>query len=111
MKEINFKKSTPKGLVSGILRIINKDLFFKYNDTNYSKQIIKNFRDKGVDIEEGKGWIKVNLLGKNEVIKLGEIEIDKEEPNETIEKKLFDFYLNQYKIMGFLVQEKDEESN
>ncbi len=106
MKELTFKKSTGQGIADGILRVIGRFLYFKYQDSAQTKQVLQNFRSKGVKIWEGAGWIKVDLIGENELIKLGENEYNvKEISEESIEDILFNFYLNQYKKMGFYVKE------
>ena len=105
MRQINFKKQSQQGLIDGILRVHEKFIFFKYKDSDTSKQVMNEFRKKGLNIEEGKGWIKLDLLGTNELVKLGDYEIDqKSDSLEQIEEKLFNFYKNKYKEMGFYLE-------
>lgn len=112
MKQLTFKKASPQGNVDGILRVINKFIYFKYNNTRKSIQIINEFKKKGIKVEEGKGWIRIDLIGDNESIKLKEIIIDTlEDSEEEIEEKLYNFYLNEYKNLGFFIQETNEKSN
>lgn len=107
MKTLIFKKQTPQGLVDGTLRVIGKYIFFKYNDTKQSKAVLEDFRKKGLDVELGKGWVKVNLFKNNDVVKLGTYEIDLEEDKkEEVENKLFNFYKQEYTKLGFYLEEK-----
>ena len=105
MRQINFKKQSPQGLIDGTLRVHEKFIFFKYKDSTTSKQVMNEFRKKGLNIEEGKGWIKLDLLGTNELVKLGDYEIDQNNDSlDKIEEKLFNFYKNKYKEMGFYIE-------
>ena len=109
MKELRFVKNTAQGNVDGILRVLTRFLYFKYQDTNQNKQIIDNFRSKGVKVWEGRGWLKIDLIGDNEVFKLGENEyIVSELTDEMIEEILFNFYKTEYTKMGFYVEVKNE---
>ena len=108
MRQLKFKKQTTQGLIDGILRVHEKYIYIKYNDTTQTKQVIAEFRKKGVSIEEGKGWLKIDLLGDNKTIKLGDWYIDLEEDDmNKVEEKLFQFYINQYNQMGFYVEVKE----
>ena len=107
MKELNFTQNTQMGNLKGILRIIGKNLYFKYNDHSYALQAIESMKKKGAIIEFGKDkeWIKVDIFANNMFIKLGEIYIDLEEDKDfDIEEKLAEFYIQQYKKMGFFVE-------
>ena len=109
MKQLTFKKSTNQGLIEGILRVSGKFIYFKYNNTTQSKQAIDNFREKGIEIKEGKGWIQVDLLKDRESVNLGSIFIDTlEESDEQIEEKLFKFYKDQYTKLGFYIETQDD---
>jgi hypothetical protein len=107
-KEIICLKNTPNGELKIILRIIGQFLYFKYNDTSYSRQVVKNFRDKGIGLIEKSGWLRVNLFSLNEIIQLGDIFLDiKSDTESQIEEKLSTFYINEYKKQGFLVEVKN----
>jgi hypothetical protein len=108
MKELRFVKNTGQGMVDGTLRVILKFLYFRYKDSAQNKQIIENFRSKGVKVWEGRGWIKIDLIGDNEVFKLGTNEyIVSELTDEEIEEILFNFYKTEYTKMGFFVEVKN----
>lgn len=108
-KELKFTKPTQGGKVEITLRILDKLLFFKWNDTTHAKQAIEYFRNKGVSIEEGKGWIKVDLFGNNENVILGDKEIDlMKTSQQELEQILCEFYKQQYKKSGFFVVEKKQ---
>ena len=109
MKELTFKKSTGQGIVDGVLRVIGRNLYFKYQDSIQTRQILENFRKKGVKVTEGRGWIRVDLIGDNQYFKLGEKEYNQVElTEEQIEEILYNFYLEQYKKMQFIVKEKND---
>lgn len=102
MRELKFIKETQLGKIIVNLRIIKNLLYFKYNETQYAKQVISQFKAKGVKIREGKNWIEVDLFGDNKEAKIGEYLIDLEtDSQEKIEKNLEDFYLTQYIKSGF----------
>ena len=107
MKEITYSQLNPQyGKVKGHLRIVGKLLFFKFNNTQYSQQIVQQLQSRGASIEIGKGWIKVDMFGDNEFIKLDGKEIDfKENSSGEIEVILCDFYKKQYANAGFKVVE------
>lgn len=107
MKEFKFYKDN----VSGIFRVIGRYLFFKYSNTEQSKMIINEFMKKGVNVQEGRGWIRVDLIGKRELIKLGDYEISTDEPLDDIEIKLYKFYTEQYRKLGFKVETQNEKPN
>lgn len=108
MKEFKFRKQTPQGNVDGICRISGKMIYFKYNDSNQARQVLDEFRKKGINIREGKGWIQVDLLGSNDSVQLGDSYIDiQEDSDEEIEEKLFKFYVAQYNKLGFYVDTGD----
>jgi hypothetical protein len=106
MKQFIFKKQTPQGIIDGILRIHEKLIYFKYNNSLQAKQVMNEFRKNGINIEEGKGWIKIDLLGSHEMVRLGDQVIDQTEDSlEEIEDKLFKFYKEQYAKQGFYLEE------
>ena len=109
MRQLIFKKQSPQGLVDGILRVHEKFIFFKYNNSQQYEQVLNEFKKKGLNIEKGKGWIKLDLLGNNEFVKLGEYEIDQKlDTLEQIEEKLFKFYKNKYKELGFYIEDDNK---
>jgi hypothetical protein len=107
MKEFKFIKDN----VSGIFRVVGRYLFFKYSNTEQSKMIINEFMKKGINIQEGRGWIRVDLIGKNDNIKIGDYEISTDETLEEIENKFYSFYTEQYRKLGFKVETQDEKPN
>ena len=101
MKQINFKQNQ----VKGILRIIGKDLFFKFNDSQYAQNMIFQMQQNGAIINISRTWVRVNIFGDNEYIKLGENEFNvKETSIEEIEQILCDFYAQKYKEAKFEVE-------
>ena len=106
MKQLKFIKYENNMKIEGYLRVHNKDLFFKYLNTEHARQVMNEFRSKGIAITEGRGWIRVELLRDKELVKLGNYQIDtKEDSDEVIEDKLYNFYKEQYKILGFFLEE------
>ena len=67
MKELRFSNAQ----VKGVLRIVGKILYFKYNESSMAKQAIKAMEDKGAIIEKSKdgSWIKVDIFKDNEFAK------------------------------------------
>lgn len=104
MKEIKFKQMTNAGELNGVLRILGKILYFKFNNSTYATQMIETMKQKGAIIEFSKklDWIRVDIFKDNDFIKLGEKEIDlKESTDEEIESFIADFYMEQYQKMKF----------
>ena len=100
MIEIQFKNAQLKG----ILRIVDKILYFKYQDSTQAQQIIKELERKGAIIEKSKtgDWIRVDIFKDYESVKLSEeVTIDFTESD--YESKIADFYINNYKKAGFVV--------
>ena len=106
MKQLKFTKFENNQKIEGVLRVHQKDLFFKYLNTEHARQIVDQFRKKGIRVTEGRGWVRVELLRDHELVKLGNNEINvKEDSDEVIENKLYEFYKEQYKILGFFLEE------
>lgn len=107
MKELKFDKNTPQGMVKGVLRLIGKIMYFKFNQNQYSEQIINQLKQKGALIEysKDKSWIRVDIFKDAELIKLGDNNLDlKESTEEQIEEFIYNFYFNEYKKAGFFVR-------
>lgn len=105
MIERIFKKQTPLGEIKVVLRIIGKQIYFKFNNHQHTQQMVEKLKARGVGIRMGNGWMEVDLfkaLGSESVLKLGNIEIDTEEDSlEVIENKLNKFYTASYIQQGF----------
>ena len=108
MKQAILIKGSSFGIVKVFLRVINGNIFFKYNNSTQAQQVINQLRAKGCKIEVARDWIRVDLMQDFESIRLGEIEIDKDESNELKEDKIFNFYLNEYKKAGFIEKQNEE---
>lgn len=108
MIQINFeKKGTGAGDVKGILRIDGKILFFKYNDNQYAQQAMAQMQSKGAIITPGRGWIRVNMFGVHEEVKLGGHVFNPQTiSNEEVEIILRDFYIENYSKSGFICEVK-----
>jgi len=109
MKEITFTQNSQLGMIKGVLRIIGKILFFKFNNNQYAERIIEQMKQRGAIIDFGKNkeWIRVDIFRDLELIKLGDKELDlKESSEEEIERFIADFYIEQYKKANFIVEEK-----
>lgn len=102
MKQLTFTKPSQIGEVKVVMRIIRHLLYFKYSHSQHAEAAIKSFEVKGVKFRKGNGWLEVNIFGDNNVVKLGDYEIDLEEDKqEDIENKLAEFYTLQYVKSGF----------
>jgi len=105
MKEIKFKQNSAQGLIDGILRIHGKILYLKCNNNQYSAQMINQMKSMGADIQNGLGWIRIDIFKDREgAIKLGEFEFDLNiNSYEEIENILTKFYVLQYTKAKFEV--------
>lgn len=103
MKELIFEKQdTQAGNVRVTMRILGKIIFLKTNNQQYSKQLIDQMRSKGAIINEARGWMRVNIFGNNEYVKINGKEFNaKEESEERVENILEDFYTINYLKAGF----------
>ena len=109
--QIKFTKDDPNmGQVEGFLRIDGKLLFFKFNDHEYSRQVMANFQKRGAIITPGgsRKWIRVNIFGALEEAKLGEVTFNvKETPEEETQEILTKFYIVHFTKAGFLCERKE----
>ena len=104
MKEILFAQSTPNGTIKGVLRIVHTKIFFKYNDSQMARNVIEEYRKKGVKVtfSSKNDWIMVEPFEGFELIKLRDKELDiKESTVEETEQFLIDFYESEYKRLGY----------
>lgn len=105
MKELTLKKQTPQGEIKVVVRIISHLIYIKFNQNEYTEQILQDYKNKGIKIRKGLGWLEIDLFGDIKVAKLGDFEIDLEEDSiEQIEEKLSNFYLTQYIKSGFTLE-------
>jgi len=106
--QIDFKKDDPNvGNVKGKLRIKGKDLFFKFNQSEVAQQMIAKMQSGGAIITPGRKWIKVNMFGNHEEVKMGNNVFEpKEKTSEELEIILTEFYQAQYTRAGFEVETK-----
>ena len=108
MKELIFTQQNPQfGKVQIVVRIIGRIIYFKFNNNQYSNQIISQLKEKGAKISLGKGWLQIDLFDNQEVVKLGEKEIVvNETSDEEFEVILSDFYKFQYAKANFKLEEE-----
>lgn len=107
MKEILFSQVMQGKTIKGVLRIIREILYYKYQDSEYAQKILKEYEKKGVKVtfSKNKDWIKVNLFSGHEIIKLRNKELIVEEStDEQIEDFLCNFYVTEYKKLGYHVE-------
>ena len=106
MRELIYTQTHPTlGNLKGVLRIIGKHLFFKFNDSTQAMQVISQLKARGAIIENSKDWIKVDMFVDKDLVKLGSQEFKISETSEQdIEKLLFDFYYNQFTKAKFKVE-------
>ena len=106
MKEITYsQKGSQMGDLKGVLRIIGKLLYFKFNNNQYAQQVVAQLQAKGAIINLGKGWIRVDMFRDLEEVRLGEKEFNtKKTSDEEIEELLHDFYINHFKKSGFKIE-------
>jgi len=110
MKQIRATKNTPQGIAVVLMRFIGKDIFIKKKKGSPEAiNLINQYRQKGIKVWESREWIRIDLLGDETLIKLGQNEIDfKDMTEEEKEKTLADFYIDIYKKGGFIVETQDE---
>jgi len=109
MKQLIFSQQNPQfGKVEIVIRIIGRLLYFKFNDNQYSQQIISQLKSKGAKVTIGRGWIQINLFEGQEVVKLGDNEIVvNETSDEEYEVILSDFYKFQYAKANFKLEKEE----
>jgi len=110
MKQFKATQNTPQyGLQSLHARFIGKLMFLKgaQNSTKYVDKLITDFEARGASIMKGNGgWIRIDIIKENIVVKLGDVEIDREEDSEEeVEQKMYDFFSKKYREANFLIQE------
>jgi len=106
MRQLTYTQNNPQlGKLKGVLRIIGKMLYFKFNNSQQANQMIQQMQSKGAVIIMGRKWIKIDMFRGQEYVKLGEKEFDvsKLSDNEA-EKILFDFYKAQFTKANFEVE-------
>ena len=106
MKEMIYTQSHPTlGELKGVLRIIGKVLFYKFNNKEQSATVISQLESRGAKIQIGKEWIMVDMFAGRDLVKLGTKEFNPQAtPDEEVECILFDFYYNQFTKMKFKVE-------
>lgn len=109
--QINFEKQDPQmGHVKGILRIKGKRLFFKFNNSDIANNMMAQMQQRGAIITPGRKWIRVNLFGTHESVKLNGEEFNPQEKTpEQLEVIQTEFYQFQYTKAGFEVKTKKIE--
>jgi len=108
MREIHFKQKHPQlGEINGVMRVIGKLIYLKFNSNQYSQQVLTQLASKGAKIQIGRDWIQVDMFFEQERVKLGNIEFNiKEKTDVEMELILSSFYIEQYKKAGMEVSEK-----
>lgn len=103
------KQEQSMGLVSLHVRVIGRAFFIKGNHIGdkYVRKFVDDLRKKGAVVLVGNGgWIRADIVGDNNFVKLGDVEFHpKEIPTKELEGHLFDFLFRKYKEAGFIVQE------
>jgi len=110
MRQFKATQNTPQyGPQSLYMRLIGKYIFMKgaQNSTKYVDKLIQDFEKKGATIIKGNGgWIRVDIIKDNDLVKLGDVEFNpKETSKEETEGILYDFFSKKYREAKFLVQE------
>lgn len=101
--QIKFTKEDQKmGLVEGLIRIKGKRVFFKFNNSDIAQNMVAKLQQGGAIITPGRKWIRVNMFGTHELVKLGGHEFNPQtKTNEAVEVILTEFYQIQYARAGF----------
>jgi|SRR3990172_3033767 len=104
-KEIKFTQSnTTYGQVKGMIRMIGKYLYFQNVQNPQVMQVVSQLAEKGAEITYARKWIQVDMFKNQTLVKLGSEEFDVSSlPENEIEEKLYNFYMENYKKAGFNV--------
>ena len=104
MIELKFKQNSAQlGEVKIIMRIIGQMIYFKFNNNQYSESVIQQMQQKGAKIIKAKDWIRADIFGDNEDVKIGGVEFNvKETKEEEKERILSEFFITQYLKAGFI---------
>jgi len=109
MRQFKATQNTAQGLQSLHIRFIGKIIFMKgvQNSAEYVDKLIADFEKKGASILKGNGgWMRIDIVGSNSLIKLGDVELEVEEvTDKEIENVFFEFFSKKYSEAKFLVQE------
>jgi len=112
MRELKFtKKDAQLGKTEIWMRIMERHIFFKFNNSQYANQMIAQLKNKGALVDMGKHlkWIKVDMfsphLKTSKLFKLGDVKInfDKDTTSQ-IENKIVVFFTGQYGKAGFKIE-------
>lgn len=103
MLQIDYSQKSPEmGELKCILRVDGRHLFFQFNNSGHAQQVMAQLQQKGAIIVPGNKWIKVDMFGIHEEVKLGnEIFSLTKTPKDTVEKILGDFYMENFTKAGF----------
>jgi hypothetical protein len=105
MIQINAIKNVPNGIARITMRFIGKNIFIRKKENSpESINMINKFKQSNVRLWESREWIKIDMLGDNEAIKIGDDFLDKDMSEEEMEKNLSNFYIQKYKQGGFIVE-------
>lgn len=89
-----------------VVRFHGHLIFMKFNNNPQKNQMIANLRNKGAIITEGNGWLRINIFGDHEEVRLNGLVFNpKEKTEEELEQILFDFYYTKYLDAKFIVRE------
>jgi len=74
---------------------------------DYVDKLIADFEKRGASILKGNGgWMRIDIIKDNEVVKLGDVEFEQaEKSDKEIEDILYTFFSKKYREAKFLVQE------
>jgi len=113
MKEFNFIKSTPNGVLEGVIRFVGKFVFLKKNNDSVElKRLIRAYKAKGASVEVARNWVKIDFIKDNKVVKLGDVEVNVDEMGKSdLETFLYNFYKDRYEKSGFLVKETQKNES
>jgi len=113
MRQFKATQNTAQyGPQSLYMRLVGKFIFMKgaQESSAYVNKLIKDFESKGAIIVRGNGgWMKVDIIKSNEIVKLGDVAFAQAEKTpEEIENILYDFFTKKYRQAKFLVQEVEQ---
>ena len=60
-----------KNNINPVYRFDGKIIYLKVNNMTYANQLIAQIQMKGGKVQRGRNWLKLDIIGSNEKIKLG----------------------------------------
>lgn len=94
--------------VKAVYRFFGREIYLKSNTAAYDQQLFDQIKAKGGKVDIGAGWIRADIFGDNEEVKLGGITFNpKTLPTDEITMILFNFFKMTLENQGFKLEVSD----